>query len=235
MSTMTTLAKSRSLVRRYTRRAVQSVIAAGRRAAAPDIDPFDIGDRLTMGRETYAKPRVRWYEGDTGHVRIGSFCSLADDVVMTIGGNHSLDWPSTFPFRARRKLDGAFSDGHPVAQADIDIGSDVWIGRGARILAGVRIGHGAVVGAYAVVAKDVRPYAIVIGNPAREIRRRFSDDQVDALLKIAWWEWPDEKIDCNIRYLNHPDVGTFIRRFGTDRPEQVRCQGARKLKRGDPE
>jgi len=210
---MTILSKSQAAVRHATRRAVRRAVVAAHWAAAPDIDPFEIGDRLTLGRGTYGKPSVRWYEGDSGRVRIGSFCSLADDVVITIGGNHSLDWPSTYPFRARRNLPGAFGDGHPVAETDIEIGSDVWIGRGARILAGVRIGHGAVVGAYAVVAKDVRPYAIVVGNPAREIRRRFSDGEVEALLKIAWWDWNDEKISRSVADLNQPNIDRFIQRY----------------------
>jgi acetyltransferase-like isoleucine patch superfamily enzyme len=210
---MPNLARSQYGVRHAIQSTVRRLVGAVQRAAASGIDPFDIGDRLTLGRGTYEKPSVRWYEGDTGHVTIGSFCSLADDVVITIGGNHCLDWPSTYPFRARRHLAGAFTDGHPLAETDIDIGSDVWIGRGARILAGVTIGHGAVVGAYSVVAKDVRPYAIVVGNPAREVRRRFSDDQVEALLKIAWWDWPDEKISGSVSDLNQPNLDHFIRTF----------------------
>jgi acetyltransferase-like isoleucine patch superfamily enzyme len=182
-------------------------------ARTSEEDVFDIGERLTMDRYTYGNPRVRWYAGDTGCVRIGAFCSLADDVVMTVGGNHPHDWPSTYPFRIKLGLPGAYTDGHPTLSRDIEIGSDVWIGREARILAGVHIGHGAVVGAYAVVSKDVRPYAIVVGNPAREVRRRFTDDQVDAMLEIAWWEWHEDTIIENIDYLSQPNVDEFIRRF----------------------
>jgi acetyltransferase-like isoleucine patch superfamily enzyme len=174
---------------------------------------FDIGDRLTIGRYTYGKPLVRWYEGDKCSVRIGSFCAIADDIVMTIGGDHRADWPSIYPFRIKLHLPEAITDGHPSTKGDIEIGNDVWIGRGARILSGVNIGDGAVVGAYAVVAKDVRPYAIVVGNPAREVRRRFTDSQVDAMLDIAWWDWPEEKILENIEYLNQPDIEAFIARF----------------------
>lgn len=178
------------------------------------VNVFDIGDRLTMGRYTYGKPLVRWYEGDRCSVRIGSFCSMADDIVMTIGGDHPIDWPSIYPFRMRLHLPGAITDGLPGTKGDIEIGNDVWIGRGARILSGVNIGDGAVVGAYTVVAKDVRPYAVVVGNPAREVRRRFTDPQVDAMLAIAWWDWPEERILENIEYLNQPDIEGFIRRFG---------------------
>ena len=80
-------------------------------------------------------------------------------------------------------------------------------------MSGVTVGDGAVVGACAVVASDVRPYAVVVGNPAREIRRRFSDAQVDALLGIAWWDWPMEKILAEEPYLSGTAVGDFISRF----------------------
>ena len=99
-------------------------------------------------------------------VRIGHFVAIADDVVDHIGGTHPTHWVSTFPFRTRFRQPGAYRDGLPAAARDIVVGSDVWIGRGARILPGVRIGDGAVVGAYAVVGNEVRPYAIVVGNPA---------------------------------------------------------------------
>jgi Acetyltransferase (isoleucine patch superfamily) len=118
-----------------------------------------------------------------------------------------------YPFRIKLGLEGAYTDGHPTASAATEIGSDVWVGREARILAGVHIGHGAAVGAYSVVTKDVRPYAVVVGNPAREVRRRFTDEQVDAMLSIAWWDWPEEKILENVYYLNQPDIEEFIRRF----------------------
>jgi acetyltransferase-like isoleucine patch superfamily enzyme len=188
-------------------------LAAINRAAAPEVDTFDIGNRLTIGRHTYGKPKVRWYDGDNGSVRIGAFCSLADDIVITIGGNHLIDWPSTYPFRIKLGLTEGYTSGYPGTKGDIEIGNDVWIGRGARILSGVHIGHGAVIGAYAVVSKEVRPYAIVVGNPAREVRRRFTDDQVDAMLAIAWWDWTEERIRQNIEYLNQPDIDGFIQRF----------------------
>jgi acetyltransferase-like isoleucine patch superfamily enzyme len=185
-----------------------------RALTAPDVDPFDIGERLSMGRFTYGKPKVRWYAGDTASVRVGSFCSIAEDVVITIGGNHPTSWPSTYPFRIQLGLPGAYTDGLPETKGDVEIGNDVWVGRGARILSGVRIGHGAVVGAYSVVGRDVRPYGIVVGNPAREIRRRFTDDQVEAMLRIAWWNWPEQQIVDNVGSLNTPDIQAFIDRFG---------------------
>ncbi|RUX91838.1 CatB-related O-acetyltransferase [Mesorhizobium sp. M7D.F.Ca.US.004.03.1.1] len=86
----------------------------------------------------------------------------------------------------------AYSD--LVVNGPTEIGNDVWIGRRAIIMPGITIGDGAVVGAGSIVTKDVAPYAIVAGNPAKLIRNRFTDDQIARLLAIRWWEWSDEKI-----------------------------------------
>jgi acetyltransferase-like isoleucine patch superfamily enzyme len=183
----------------------------------PSPDSFEVATRsgfLRMGVHSYGRPRVHLYPGDTSRVEIGNFCSIASDVELIPGGQHRLNWVSTFPFRAMFLLPGRFNDGHPAAKGDITIGNDVWIGRGAKILSGVSIGDGAVVGAYAVVADDVRPYAIVAGNPARELRRRFSDEQIDSLLTIAWWKWSEEKILEHVEWLNNFVVTEFIAEFG---------------------
>jgi acetyltransferase-like isoleucine patch superfamily enzyme len=166
-----------------------------------------------MGRHSYGRPRVRWYYGDNASVRIGHFVAIADDVVMTIGGGHPVGWVSTFPFRTRFRQPGAYRDGLPEPERDIVIGSDVWIGRGARILAGVRIGDGAVIGAYSVVGRDVRPYAIAAGNPAREVRRRFTDEQVERLLRVRWWDWPDEDIRRAVPLLSSGAIDEFLDRY----------------------
>ena len=84
-------------------------------------------------------------------------------------------------------------------KGDIVIGNDVWIGYEAVVMAGVTIGNGAIIGARAVVTKDVPPYTIVGGVPAREIRRRFSDDVIARLLELKWWDWPAERIQRNIK------------------------------------
>lgn len=168
-------------------------------------------DHLLLGRHSYGHPTVHVYPGDKGLVRVGSFVSIADDVEIFVGGEHRTDWVSTYPFRSLLELPGAFEDGHPATKGDVEIGHDVWIGRGARILSGVHVGNGAVVGAYAVVAKDVRPYAVVSGNPATEVRRRFSDDQVQALESMAWWNWPIERIIQQVPRLCSPDLEGFLR------------------------
>ena len=170
-------------------------------------------EQLTMGRYSYGDPAVVVHEGDTAKVHIGAFVSIAHDVILVVGGNHRVDWVSTFPFRAVLGMSGAFQDGHPSNKGDILIGNDVWIGRGATILSGVRVANGAVIGAKAVVTKDVRPFAIVVGNPAREVRRRFTDAQVDALQRISWWDWPMTRIRDAVPMLSDGAIDDFIARF----------------------
>lgn len=169
---------------------------------------------LTMGRHSYDPPTVLTYPPVETKVVIGGFCSIAKDVQFLLGGNHRIDTVTTFPLRAVLELPGAFEDGTPWSKGDAVVGNDVWIGRGARILGGVTIGDGAVVAAYSVVTRDVPPYALVGGDPARHIRWRFEPDQIAALLRIAWWDWPDPLIVERADDLTSPDLGRFIERYG---------------------
>jgi acetyltransferase-like isoleucine patch superfamily enzyme len=168
---------------------------------------------LVMGNLSYYAPNVVKYEGDTGRVIIGNFASVAPDADFYVGGLHRTEWVSQYGLRAMLDLPGAHEDGFTHGRGDIVVGSDTWVTNGCTIMSGVTIGHGAVVGTKAVVAKDVRPYAIVVGNPAREIRRRFSDEQVEALLRISWWDWPTETVKRHVDLISSPDVDAFIARF----------------------
>jgi hypothetical protein len=114
------------------------------------------------------------------------------------------------PFRVMFDLPGAAADGHPASKGDITIGSDVWIGREALVLSGVTVGHGSVIGARAVVTKDVAPYSIVVGSLAVQRGRRFNDEQVNALLSLAWWEWPENELLSIVHLLNGADVDELI-------------------------
>ncbi len=172
---------------------------------------FD-SDLLSMGCLSYGEPLVAVSAATPEHVHAGSFVSIGLDVMFLDGGNHNANWVTTFPLRIRLGLPGGHEDGQPFSKGDIVIGNDVWIGSYAHVLSGVTIGDGAIIGSRSVVAKDVRPYAIVVGNPAREIRRRFSDEQVDALLEIAWWDWPMSKIVDQVSELCGPDIDRFIAR-----------------------
>jgi virginiamycin A acetyltransferase len=123
------------------------------------------------------------------------------------GANHMVNALSAYPF-------AIFGNGWQEAMAgkeypfkgSIEIGNDVWIGYKAVIMAGVKIGDGAIIGAYSVVTKDVEPYAIVGGNPAREIKKRFSEQVIKELLEIQWWNWDREKLTNNVQHLTGNDV-----------------------------
>ena len=189
---------------------------ANRLAAARtrrDLAPFTTRPRVTVGRHTYGQPEIPTFTGSAVTVEIGSFCSIAANVTLLLGAGHNTEWVSTYPIREVFGLPGRFEQ-HPTYRGPTIVGNDVWIGRDALILDGVTIGHGAVIGARAVVTKDVRPYAVVGGVPAREIRRRFTDEQVEALLRIAWWEWSDERIIREVADLNGSGIDDFIARHG---------------------
>ena len=167
---------------------------------------------ISVGSYSYFLGRVCRYAGDdTTRVNIGSYTSIAEGVTILAGGEHPPGWVTTSPLRLMMSLPGALRDGLPASRGDITIGNDVWIGHGALILSGATIGDGAVIGAGAVVRASVRPYAIVVGNPGRELRRRFSDEQIDALLRIAWWKWPHDLVAQRVAQLSCADVDGFIR------------------------
>jgi acetyltransferase-like isoleucine patch superfamily enzyme len=181
---------------------------------APERDDFEesiASGVLTMGRHSYGRPRVRRFAGDTSVVRIGAFVAIAEEVEFIPGGAHRTDWVSTYPFRYKFNLPGRLRDGHPTSKGDIVVGNDVWIATGARILSGVTIGNGAVIAAGALVSTDVRPYAMVAGNPAKEAYRRFSDSQIEQLESLAWWNWPLEAILECVDLLCSGDVDALIR------------------------
>lgn len=134
---------------------------------------------------------------------IGKFCSIACGAKFIFNSaNHTLSSISTYPFPIFFEEWGLNIKGVAAAwdnKGDIIIGNDVWIGYEAVIMAGVTVGDGAIIGTRAVVTKDVPPYTIVGGVPAKPIRKRFDNETLDELLKIRWWDWPEEKIAKNIQ------------------------------------
>ena len=168
--------------------------------------------RYDIGEWTYGTPAVgSWGEGAC--LKIGRFCSIANNVVILLGGEHRIDWVTTYPFSAIFREAAHFS-GHPRGKGDITIGNDVWVGMGALILSGVAIGNGAVIGAASVVTKDVAPYSIVAGNPARHVRYPFSERQIEALEKIQWRNWPLDRIATAWPDLLSDDVDGFVAKHG---------------------
>ena len=127
-------------------------------------DGHEIGDYSYFG----GKPRILDWNNNA-KLKIGKFCSIAENVKIFLNADHRIDWITTYPPNLVCK-DLSKIKGHPTTKGDIIIGNDVWIGAGASILSGVKIGDGAVIGAHAIVTKDVEPYSVVAGNPAVKIR-----------------------------------------------------------------
>ena len=141
---------------------------------------------------------------------IGRFCSIACGVkFLFTSANHTLKSLSTYPFPIFFEEWGLDVENITTAwdnKGDIVIGNDVWIGYEAVIFSGVTIGDGAVIGARAVVTKDVPPYTIVGGVPAKVIRRRFPDETISRLLDLKWWNWPEERIAQNIEAIQAGNI-----------------------------
>jgi acetyltransferase-like isoleucine patch superfamily enzyme len=165
-----------------------------------DVGKWTYSDNLTI---SFPMPKS---------VQIGSFCSIAQGVNIIIKGDHNADWISTFPFTAfaHKGWDGEFIQGHPKSKGPVIIGNDVWIGMNSLILSGVTIGDGAIIGAHSVVTKNVPPYAIAAGNPAKIVKYRFETEIINKLLNIAWWNWSDGEIDKAVPLLCSKNINNFI-------------------------
>ena len=164
--------------------------------------------RFEIGRYSYGSPHIH-FDSSGATLRIGQFCSVADNVNIFLGGEHRIDWITSYPFPVMFEQAATYR-GHPATKGDVVVGNDVWLGNGATLLSGVRIADGAVVGAGAVVARDVPAYAIVSGNPARVVRTRFAQPEIDSLLRIRWWDWPLDKVLQELPTLLSGDVDRFI-------------------------
>lgn len=166
---------------------------------------------MSIGKHTYGRPMI-WNEPNDANLIIGNFCSISQNVKIFLGGNHRIDWVTTYPFgHVNTNIFDTFNgNGHPTTKGNVVIGNDVWIGENATILSGVTIGDGAVIANNSHVVKNVEPYSIVGGNPAKFIKYRFSREQIEKLLQIQWWNWSDEKINKFIPLLCNSDIDNFI-------------------------
>jgi len=167
---------------------------------------FEIGDY------TYGMPRIFFADAQGTRLKIGKFCSIADEVTIFLGGNHRTDWVSIYPFMSFPDEWPEAKDipGHPASKGGVIIGNDVWIGYGATIMSGVTIGDGAAIGARALVASDVEPYSIVAGNPAYLVRKRFNEETIQMLLETRWWDWPIDKIKANMGVILSTDIPKIL-------------------------
>jgi acetyltransferase-like isoleucine patch superfamily enzyme len=166
----------------------------------------------TIGAYTYGQPEVVLPSENNAQLTIGRFCSIAANVRIFLDGEHRPDWITTYPFPAFGNVWPEAKDikNYRVSKGNVIIGNDVWIGEGAWILSGVEIGDGAVIGAGSLITKNVEPYSIMGGNPARIIRKRFDDLTIRKLLQIKWWDWPPDKIRSNLTLLCSPQTDRFI-------------------------
>jgi len=166
--------------------------------------------KYAVGKYTYGAPIVKdWHQGST--LKIGDFSSIAENVTILLGGNHPTDWISSFPFGiVFDDFKERYYQYPKLSKGSVIIGNDVWIGLNTIILSGVTIGDGAIIAAGSVVTKNVEPYAIVGGNPAKVLKKRFSDEAISKLLAIQWWSWEIDKIKENLDLILSDDINLFI-------------------------
>ena len=174
-----------------------------------------------VGKWSYSTSPLKIYRWNDSKIYIGNFCSIGPEVKIIIGGRHRIDWVSTAQINA-----GTFNFNDTFFKAqkikdfknsieDLHIENDVWIGAFSIIYSGVKLGNGSVVAAGSVVTKDVDPYTVVGGNPAKFIKKRFTTKQINFLNSSKWWELDDKKIDTLSKYLLNENVELFIKKFKT--------------------
>ena len=179
----------------------------------------EIKNKLSVvGKWSYGSPKIyRWNWKDK--IYIGNFCSIGPEVKIIIGGNHRTDWITTSPLPADTfNFDNTFANAKKIknfnsSKGDLHIKNDVWIGAFSIILSGVTLGNGCVIAAGSVVTKDVKPYTIVGGNPAKFIRNRFNKKQSQFLNESRWWDLDDKKINLLSKYLLNNNFSEFLKKF----------------------
>lgn len=161
------------------------------------------------GADSFERDNVLYhYDFSKEKLIIGKFCAIAANVKFIMASaNHKLNGFSTYPFGIfQRGWEKEYYLAEIENRGDTVVGNDVWFGYGAVIMPGVKIGDGAIIGAMSVVIKDVPAYSVAAGNPARCVKKRFSDEVSSELLKLKWWDWPIEKISQNIKAIASCDM-----------------------------
>lgn len=164
-----------------------------------------------IGRGSYGAPIVHDNHGKTT-LSIGSYCSIASNVQIFLGGQHRIDTVSSYPFPFFNQMDSQFSETYLKldSRGDVIIGSDVWLCANCIILSGVTIGHGAVIANGALISRNVEPYAVMAGNPAKLIKWRFDEETRNQLLASGWWQWPEDEINKILALLCNEDLTHFL-------------------------
>ncbi len=169
-----------------------------------------VGDFTYIADSEFESHVTHFYDFIGDKLIIGKFCQIGKGVEFVMNGaNHQMNAVSTFPFYTLEGWDQV-----PPSQNDLPlkgdtvVGNDVWIGQNVTILPGVHIGDGAIIGANSVIGKDIDPYTIVVGNPAKPIRKRFDDELIDILEKLKWWNKSVEEINNLIPLLTSSDLNS---------------------------
>jgi len=167
-----------------------------------------VGDFTYIADSEFETHVTHFYPWSKDKLIIGKFCQIADGVEFVMNdANHQMNAVSTFPFYTLEGWDMEVPDAADMPfKGDTVIGNDVWIGQNAVILPGTHIGDGAIIGANSVIGDRVAPYSIVIGNPARILRKRFDDELIDLLLRFRWWDKSIEEINRLIPILTCSDL-----------------------------
>ncbi len=193
--------------REVTNTIIRSYLPASTR---PKVEHPAVPRGVELGRHTFGYGELTFPIFTEGaRIVVGAFCAIDNEARIHGGGEHVTSRAASFPLNAM-----LFDRGKRNAVDDLDkgttvIGNDVWVGKGATVLAGRTVGDGAVVGARAVVTKSVPPYAVVVGNPARIARYRFDSDIRERLLALRWWDWDDDQIRARERWFMG-DVESFL-------------------------
>ena len=176
----------------------------------------EVGARTTIAEVEFGDYSYVVHDSQIIYATIGKFCSIASHVRIN-PGNHPLDRVALNHFTYRASAYGLGPDEADFfdwrRQRRVTLGHDVWLGHGVTVLPGVTIGTGAAVGAGAVVTKDVPPFAVAVGNPARLLRFRFEEEIRAALLRIGWWHWPREKLAAVLQEMRTLSAEAFCRRY----------------------
>lgn len=167
-----------------------------------------VGDFSYIADSEFERHVTNFYPWSRDKLIIGKFCQIAAGVEFIMNdANHQMSAVSTFPFYTLEGWDMASPAPSDMPfKGDTVIGNDVWIGQNAVILPGVHIGDGAIIGANSVIGSNVNPYTVVVGNPARELRKRFDDELIALMLELRWWDKPIEEINDLIPILTSSDL-----------------------------